>query len=466
MPLLADQDFFEPSLDEALFPEEMDDLFPTADDSMPLFPSLPEEPQPAMASGGLALEFVAAAAVVDMPLFQPLTPGSEGGDELSSYFSPMMPATVQTPAVPQGIAQLSPANSMVSLGEGEEEEEEGMFFASFTAGGQQQQQQQQQTQMHAADTTQLLAGNAAAIVAATFQNQLQQHLSSQSLGAGGASTTGELLPDAYGLYGSGASSSPSLPDLSWSPEAPDSPVEDIVLLDEIPGNPIAESLAWSQLPAAISPVNTAVALQTGGMLEDGPMNQSLPQLEALAQPLSVSHVAAANVTTIADDFSDDDDDDGDGDDGGAHHTNHHTQSEVTPLSTYTTIQNTATPDAGAWAGYQPIDAASPVEHQPSMLRPRPRPQPQIRSQSLNLERRRNVNAPVVARTASTLLMPKLDITAAPMDTAFNVSMIGTIQRKISAALVASPLSGCQQELPSLGSAIFTNEAANISRVYL
>jgi hypothetical protein len=187
MAALVDLDFFEPELDDVLFPESLDADYPAPDSSWQWFPELPE-------SAPMFAEQNAEAGVMTMPLIgqfadaslMPPTPESDG-DEAMSYFSPMpMPhqqealfAPLQTPES-QPTYQMSPVSPSPSA----------HVAASVT--GSPEGWSPLPPPMQPAS---ILMPTISSIVA--------------------VADTGYVNPEA----------SPSLPDLSWSPEPTDSPAE-------------------------------------------------------------------------------------------------------------------------------------------------------------------------------------------------------------------------------------------------
>ncbi|RKP24777.1 hypothetical protein SYNPS1DRAFT_23168 [Syncephalis pseudoplumigaleata] len=95
MPALADLDFFEPELDDVLFPEALDADYPAPDPGLQLFPELPSMEQQSSAGQNPATDstmmpFIGQGGNGPM---MPLTPVSNGEEEEAaaaslSYFSP------------------------------------------------------------------------------------------------------------------------------------------------------------------------------------------------------------------------------------------------------------------------------------------------------------------------------------------------------------------------------------------
>ncbi|KAI9594081.1 hypothetical protein BDF19DRAFT_414796 [Syncephalis fuscata] len=215
MAALTDLDFFEPELDDVLFPEALDADYPAPDSGLQWFPELPDsEPMFAEQDPLMGSMVMPSAGLNSDALMMPPTPESDG-DEAASYFSPMpvpqhfitqtqgqvqQPIGVQTPeSLPSqqnSPASLSPSMAGVANG-----------FAS-PIGLMPTPTHIQQQQLVLPSTPNMASvvnhNNHSILAPAGYPNSID------------ANNTGYNNPE----------TSPSLPDLSWSPEAFGSPTED------------------------------------------------------------------------------------------------------------------------------------------------------------------------------------------------------------------------------------------------
>ncbi|KAI8055000.1 hypothetical protein BDF22DRAFT_741587 [Syncephalis plumigaleata] len=256
MPALADLDFFEPEFDDVLFPEALDADYPAPDPGLQWFPELPAT-EPMFAGAHPTMDLINMPSTGQFgvaPMMMPLTPESDDEGAMS-YFSPM-PVPVpfdgtiaqqqqqqqqqqlqqisyaQTPdsVTSQQFSSTSPSPAMTTVTsvaaspiqqDGIITMPDSYIYQQYQQQHQQQHQQQQQQQQQHDDVDVNMSSNNSS----SSSNSSNNHnivTTTTIPNAIDASNIGYEFPEA----------SPSLPDLSWSPEALGSPMEELPLFPE------------------------------------------------------------------------------------------------------------------------------------------------------------------------------------------------------------------------------------------